>query len=92
MRLRWPWERDKKPEGEVVDGVVRSPIIEEERKALVRDLGQVKNVNRHTLARALARGWITEEEAEAIRSIQMDSGLHEINRKEMLGGTDPPAA
>lgn len=71
MRLRLPWVRHRDEEQPV-----RPDIIQEEQEAMRRDIGQIKLVNRHLLAKALKEHWIEQDVADSIKSIQMDEGEH----------------
>lgn len=80
MKWRWPWVREPQKEH-----IPSGAAVEEEKQSMLRDLGQVKNINRHVLARAIASSRITPEQAEAIEAIQMDKPGGKVD------GTDPPA-
>lgn len=64
-RIPWPWSRPSIATPKTVD-----PAFEHDRQALMQDIQQMKRVNQYLLSKAIARGWITDEAAEAIRTTQ----------------------
>jgi hypothetical protein len=74
MRLRWPFRWPWEPSGTATPAQQASSAerqaFEQDRAVLRRDLSQVKHVNEFLLARGLARGWLSPEVAEGIRTTQ----------------------
>jgi hypothetical protein len=83
MKLKWPWDGSGFEHHERIKAIEEADtnIVETEKEALQRDIGQLKNVNRHLLARAVADGRIEPQVAEMIQTL-------ESTREEAGGGPD----